>query len=50
MLAERGRTTEPGAARDVLDREVGALERFGGPAVAEAAARELQYERPAVAV
>ena len=39
-----------GAPACGLDLALHLLERFGGPGLAEAAARELQYERPALAV
>jgi transcriptional regulator GlxA family with amidase domain len=49
-VVDDGDILTAGAPACGLDLALHLLERFGGPAVAEAAARELQYERPAVAV
>jgi transcriptional regulator GlxA family with amidase domain len=49
-VVDDGDIVTAGAPACGLDLALHMLERFGGPGLAEAAARELQYERPAVAV
>jgi len=49
-VVDDGDIVTAGAPACGLDLALHVLERFGGPGLAEAAARELQYERPAVAV
>jgi transcriptional regulator GlxA family with amidase domain len=49
-VVDDGDVLTAGAPACGIDLALRLLERFGGPGVAEAAARELQYERPAFAV
>jgi transcriptional regulator GlxA family with amidase domain len=49
-VVDDGDIVTAGAPACGLDLGLVLVERYGGPAMAEAAARELQYERPAVSV
>jgi transcriptional regulator GlxA family with amidase domain len=49
-VVDDGDILTAGAPACGLDLAIRLLELFGGPGLAEAAARELQYERPALAV
>lgn len=49
-VVDDGDIVTAGAPACGLDLAIHLLERFGGPGVAEAAALELQYERPAVGI
>ena len=49
-VVDDGDVVTAGAPACGLDLAIHLLERFGGPGRAEAAARELQYERPAVGI
>ena len=49
-VVDDGDVVTAGAPACGLDLALHLLERFGGPGSAEAAARELQYDRPAAAV
>jgi putative intracellular protease/amidase len=49
-VVDDGDVVTAGAPACGLDLALHLLDRFGGPGVAEAAARELQYERPAVGI
>jgi transcriptional regulator GlxA family with amidase domain len=49
-VADAGDIVTAGAPACGLDLAIHLVERFGGPGRAEAVARELQYERPAVGV
>jgi putative intracellular protease/amidase len=49
-VVDDGDILTAGAPACGLDLAIHVLERLGGPGLAEAAAREIQYERPALAV
>ena len=49
-VVDDGEILTAGAPACGLDLALVLLERLDGPGLAEAAARELQYERPAVSV
>jgi transcriptional regulator GlxA family with amidase domain len=49
-VVDDGDIVTAGAPACGLDLALHLLERVGGPAMSEAAARELQYERPALAI
>ena len=49
-VVDDGEIVTAGAPACGLDLAIHLLERFAGPGIADAAARELQYERPALGV